>query len=183
MSLKNILAAFLVMIMSHALMGQTYKSRSTQFTFFSQAPLENIKAQSNQGVSALNTNTGGIYFKVKIRSFQFRKGFMQEHFNEKYMESDKYPDAEFKGKINEVIDYKDEGVYPVTVTGDLNIHNVSKEYTVKATLEIKSGLIKGESVFNVRVADHKIKIPKLVFRNIAEVVEVTVLVEYETNKE
>lgn len=183
MSLKNIFAAFLVLIISHAVKGQTYTSRSTQFTFFSQAPLENIKAQSNQGVSALNTNTGEIYFKVKIRSFQFKKGLMQEHFNEKYMESDKYPDAEFKGTINEVPDYKKDGVYPVTVTGNLNIHNVSKEYTVKATLEKKGGLITGQSVFNVRVADHKIKIPRLVFRNIAEVVEVTVLVEYETNNE
>jgi polyisoprenoid-binding protein YceI len=183
MVMKKIIAAFLVMMVSHAVIGQTYTSRNAEFTFFSQAPLENIKAESNQGVSALNTNTGEIYFKVKIRSFQFKKGLMQEHFNEKFMESDKYPDAEFKGKINEVLDYKKAGVYPVTVTGDLNIHNVSKEYTAKATLEIKDGLILGQSVFNVRVADHKIKIPRLVFKNIAEVVEVTVSVEYKTNNE
>jgi polyisoprenoid-binding protein YceI len=179
--MKNILTAFLVLIVSHAVMGQTYTSRNTEFTFFSQAPLENIKAVSNQGVSALNTNTGEIYFKVKIRSFQFKKELMQEHFNEKYMESDKYPDAEFKGNIKEELDYKKVGAYPVTVTGILTIHNVSKDYTVKARLEIKNGLIQGESVFNVRIADHKIKIPRLVFRNIAEVVEVTVSAEYKTD--
>lgn len=177
--MKRIIAVFLVMIASYSLMAQIYTSRNVALTFFSQAPLEDIKAESKQGVSALNTNNGDIYFKVKIRSFQFRKGLMQEHFNEKFMESDKYPDAEFKGKIKESIDYKKDGVYPVTVTGILNIHNVSKEYTVNAKLDIKGGLIQGQSVFNVRVADHKIKIPRLVFRNIAEVVEVTVFAKYE----
>lgn len=160
-------------------MGQTYISRKAAFTFFSQAPLEDIKAESKQGVSALNIGTGEIYFKVKIRSFHFRKGLMEEHFNENYMESDKYPYAEFKGNIKETLDYKKDGIYPVTVNGMLTIHNVSKEYTTKASLEIKDGVIVGQSVFNVRVADHNIKIPKLVFKNIAEVVEVRVSVEYE----
>lgn len=178
--MKTIIVAFLVIIASHSVLGQTYTSRNSVLTFFSQAPLEDIKAESKQGVSALNTATGEIYFKVKIRSFQFKKGLMQEHFNENYMESDKYPDAKFKGNIKESLDYKKNGIYPVTVTGVLDIHNVSKEYTAKAMLEIKDGLIQGQSVFNVRVADHKIKIPKLVFRNIAEVVEVAVFVDYVT---
>jgi len=178
--MKTILAGFLLMLLSHEVVAQIYVSRKAIFTFFSEAPLENIEAKSDQGVSALNTNTGEVYFKVRIRSFQFRKGLMQEHFNENYMESDKYPYAEFKGNIKETFDYKKMGVYPIMINGVLNIHNVSKEYTVKATLEIKDGVIVGQSVFNVRVADHKIKIPRLVFKNIAEVVEVRAFVEYET---
>lgn len=179
MQMKTLLAFFLAMSWSQLLMSQTFTSKNVAFTFFSQAPLEDIKAESKEGVSALNTSTGEIYFKVNIRSFQFKKGLMQEHFNENYLESDRYPDAEFKGKVKEAIDVKKEGVFPVTVTGMLTIHNVSKSYTVKGTLEVRDGTIVGQSVFQVKVADHKIKIPRLVFRNIAEIVEVTVFAEYE----
>lgn len=180
MKMKRIIAFFIMLIVSQLTIAQTYTSRKATLTFYSKAPLEDIKAESKEGLSALNTTTGEIYFKVKIRSFQFRKGLMQEHFNENYLESDKYPDAEFKGNIKETIDFKKAGIYPVTVNGKLNIHNISKDYVAKGTFRVENGKIIGQSVFNVKVADHNIKIPRLVFRNIAELVEVTVFVEYET---
>ena len=107
---------------------------------------------------------------------------MQEHFNENYLESEKYPHAEFKGKVLDEIDLKKDGVYAVTVEGDLLIHGVSKTYREKGTITVKNGLVSARSKFNVRVADHKIKIPSLVVKNIAEVVEVTVEAVYQPNK-
>jgi polyisoprenoid-binding protein YceI len=99
---------------------------------------------------------------------------MQEHFNEKYLESDKYPYAEFKGKIMNDVDLSKDGNYPVTVQGDLNIHNVIKKYTINATINVQGGKIIGESKFNVKLVDHHVQIPTLIMKNIAEQVEVTI---------
>ncbi|WP_346317405.1 YceI family protein [Chitinophaga sp. YIM B06452] len=153
--------------------------RNVMFRFYSSAPLEDIEAKTTQGVSAINTNTKAIYFKVPINTFQFKKKLMQEHFNENYLESDKYPHAEFKGKVLENPDLTKDGVYPVTVEGSLQIHGVTKTYKEQGTLTVQNGKLSASAKFNVRVADHKIKIPSLVVKNIAEVVEVTVEAAYQ----
>ncbi len=154
--------------------------RSVRLRFFSSAPLEDIEATSTQGVSAINPATRAIYFKVPINTFKFRKKLMQEHFNENYLESDKYPYAEFKGKILGDTDFTKEGVWPVETEGTLLIHGVSKTYRVSGTITVSGGKTTAEAKFNVRVADHNIKIPSLVVKNIAEVVEVTMTAEFQT---
>ncbi|HEY0897129.1 MAG TPA: YceI family protein [Sphingobacteriaceae bacterium] len=154
--------------------ARLYVSRSIKTTIFSEAPLENIEATSNTGVAILNTETGEVQFNIPIRSFNFRKRLMQEHFNENYMESDKYPHAKFKGKIRESIDYSVDGTYEVTTTGELEVHGVKKPRTIAGTITVNGGSISIQSKFDTRVADHNIKIPQLVFRNIAETIRVTV---------
>lgn len=161
--------------------AQIVKSHNAQLSFFSEAPIENINAESNTGVSALNLSTKTIYFKVFMSSFKFKKSLMQEHFNENYMESFKYPTAEFNGKINDPIDLTKDGTYHVTVQGDLNIHGVIKNYIVKGELKVMGGEISANSTFPVKLADHEIKIPKLVIKNIAEIVQVTVSAHYKTD--
>src|ERR1044071_1405315 len=96
-------------------------------TFFSEAPLENIEATNSRISSFLNTSSNEVMFIVHIRGFTFDKDLMKEHFNEKYMESDKYPTATFKGKINDAVDYSKDGTYNVTATGMLNMHGVERE--------------------------------------------------------
>ena len=103
---------------------------------------------------------------------------MQEHFNENYLESSKYPFAEFNGIIKEQVDLTKDGTYPVTVQGDLKIHGVTKNYIAKAELNVKGGKISANSTFPVKLVDHEIKIPKLVIKNIAEVVQVSVAANY-----
>lgn len=149
-------------------------TRNATLSFYSYAPIEDIKAGSTAGEAAINTNTRSVYCKVPIRSFQFRKSRMQEHFNEKYLQSDRYPYAEFSGRIVEDIDLKSTGSYPVTVQGRLTIHNVSKDYTARATLELANGTITATTSFNVTLADHNISIPTLLTQRIAEIVEVKV---------
>jgi len=99
---------------------------------------------------------------------------MEEHFNENYMESEKFPNAEFKGKINEKVDYKKDGEYKVTVTGKLTIHGVVKERTIEGKITIKGDEITISTTFMVHIADHNIEIPSVVVKNIAEDVKVTV---------
>ncbi|WP_257670402.1 YceI family protein [Parapedobacter tibetensis] len=153
--------------------------KQSQLSFFSEAPLEDITAKTSNASSALNIKTNEIAFKVAIKSFEFRKRLMQEHFNENYMESDKYSHATFAGKINEALDWSRDGQYPVTVAGNLDIHGIKKFYTTKATVEVKNGKISAHAKFNVKVADHNIKIPRVVVKNIAEVVEIEVFSTYQ----
>ena len=99
---------------------------------------------------------------------------MEEHFNENYMESDKFKTAIFKGKIEGDVDYTKDGEYPVEAKGSLNIHGVEKERTINAVINVANGKITVASEFEIELKDHKIKIPKLVVKNIAETVKVTV---------
>ncbi len=168
----------LFFLLTHELGAQVVLSEQVIISFFSEAPLEDIRSESREGVSALDLATREIYFKVPVRSFNFEKRLMQEHFNENYMESDKYPYAEFRGNIQDQADFSKDGAHPVTIKGNLNIHGVTRPYTVKGELKVNSGKINAKAVFPVHLVDHQVKIPRLVIKNIAEVVEVTVSVSY-----
>lgn len=163
--------------------AQVIKSKDVTISFFSKAPIEDIQAESERSVSALDTKTGTIYFKVPIQSFRFEKSLMQEHFNENYLESDKYPYAEFKGKIKGKIDLSKAGTYPATVQGEMTIHNVTRIYQVNGSLQITGDQLKAHAVFPVKLADHHIKIPTIVIKHIAEVVQVTVSANYNINNQ
>ena len=98
---------------------------------------------------------------------------MEEHFNEKYLESDKYKDATFKGKIQEQLVIDRDTAYQVTVNGNITIHGIEKPANYKANYSFKGGVPAIEGSFNVALKDHNVEIPKLVIQNIAEVVKVT----------
>ena len=157
-------------------------SNKAAVSFFSSTIVEDIEGKSNMGSSAINPNTGDIIFKVPNTSFQFKKKLMQEHFNENYMESDKYPISEFKGKLDQPIDVSKNGNYKVNVSGKLTVHGVTKDYRSVADIVVNNGLATAKTVFKVKVADHDIKIPTLVFKNIAEIVEVRIQALYQPKK-
>ncbi|MDF3077295.1 MAG: YceI family protein [Sphingobacteriaceae bacterium] len=151
-----------------------YVCKAVKAVIYSEAPIENIEATSVKGFSVIDLNKSEVQFNIPIKSFQFKKSLMQEHFNENYLESDKYPNAQFKGKIRESIDPTKEGNYPVTVTGDLDVHGVKKNRTIPGVIRIKDNSVTITSKFNVLCKDHNIDIPQLVFQNIAESIQVTV---------
>jgi hypothetical protein len=155
-----------------------YVCKNASVSLFSSAPIEDIAAQTSTGTSVFNTATGDLAFSVSIRSFTFRKSLMQEHFNTDYMESDKFPKATFKGKIQEHIDITKDGTYPVTVAGDLEVHGVKQTRTIPGKIIVANGAVKMTSEFMVKCADHHIEIPKLVFQNIAESIKVTISANY-----
>lgn len=169
---------FVLFVCFHAEAQDILIDRATRISFFSEAPLENISAVTQQATSALDTASREIAFKAPIKSFAFKKQLMQEHFNENYLESDKFPHATFGGKINEPINWDRDGTYRVTVAGNLEIHGVKKFYTTNATIEVRGGMITATAKFEVSVADHKVDIPRIVIKNIAEVVEVEVSSTY-----
>lgn len=160
--------------------AQKYFTKTASIAFFSSTPMEDIDAKSNQVTSIIDFGTGDIVFKMQVKTFQFQKALMQEHFNEKYIESDKFPESTFKGKIENytAIDPTKDGEYKVKVTGELTIHGVAKTYTTDATITVKGGVVSATAKFPVKVADHKIVIPGAVKDNIAETIDVTVSATY-----
>jgi polyisoprenoid-binding protein YceI len=109
---------------------------------------------------------------------------MQEHFNENYMESSKFPKASFQGVIKDPakINFTKEGTYTAEVDGNLVIHGVSKKITIPATFHVADNKISGESKFNIKLADYDIKVPSLVANQISEAVTVSVNCQYEIYK-
>jgi polyisoprenoid-binding protein YceI len=94
------------------------------------------------------------------------------------MESDKFPDAKFIGKINENIDWKKDGTYNVTVSGKLTMHGVDKDRSIPGTITIKGGVVSVISQFDVGCKEHNIQIPSVVSEKIAEFVKVKVSGNY-----
>ncbi len=174
--MKNIFSAFILVIIGSVAFAQKYYTKNGHISFFSKTNIENIQADNNQVMSVLNPQTGELQFSLLIKSFHFPKALMEEHFNENYLESDKYPRAVFKGKIADIskVNFSADGNYPVAVTGDLTIHGVTNKVSTKGNITIKAGKINSLSVFNIALADYKIAVPKLVENNISKTIEITV---------
>jgi polyisoprenoid-binding protein YceI len=129
----------------------------------------------------MDISTGEMAFTLLQKSFEFPDKLMQEHFNDKYMESDKFPKSTFEGKITNIasVDFKKDGVYNVSVSGKLSMHGVTKDITVPGTITIKDGKISASCKFQVKLVDYKIEVPKLVTQKIAESIDITVEMNYE----
>lgn len=171
--MKN-LFLLLLAVLSIELSAQVIKSSQTEIAFFSATPVEDIKAVNKDAKALINTKTNEFAFVVPIVGFKFEKELMEVHFNENYMESDKYKTAYFKGTVKGTIDYLKDGVYNVIASGVLNIHGVDQPRDIDVELLVKNGVVSVKSAFKVKLNDHKVKIPKVVIKNIAEEVEVTV---------
>ncbi len=169
----KLLATVFLILSLDAAQAQKYKSEQSNITFFSEAAIEDIAATNSNATSLFNAETGEIAFLVPIVGFEFEKSLMQQHFNEKYMESYKFPTALFKGKIIG-FEKTSNGIQEVQATGQLTIHGQSKEMETNGLLTIANGKIIMSSMFIVELADYKIKIPQLLWQNIAERIEVKI---------
>lgn len=173
---KNILAAIMAISITTAASAQKLYTKNGSTSFFSSTKMEDIKAENNQVLCVLNTQTGELQFSLLNKGFHFSKALMEEHFNENYMESNKFPKSTFKGSITDVskVNFSKDGTYPVSVKGDLNIHGVTKNVTAAGSIVVKDGKATASSKFSLKLADHNISIPGAVKGNISESVEITV---------
>jgi len=175
--MKKIISVFAICLLSTAILhAQKYMTRTGKVSFFSGTPIENIESFNNEAACVLDSKTGQVVFIVPIKSFKFEKGLMQEHFNENYMESDKFPKADFKGTVANIssVNFAKDGVYKVKVSGKLTMHGVTKDITTDGTVTVKGGVPTVNSKFNVAPADYGIKIPSMAASKIASKIEVTV---------
>ena len=155
---------------------QKYFTRTGQVSFSSDTPLEKIDAHNKSGNCVIDFSTGKIEFAVLNKGFQFQKALMQEHFNENYMESNKYPKSVFKGQLDNYkeVNISKNGKIKSKIIGQLTIHGVTKDIVTEANIEIVSGKISASTSFDVAVADYGISIPSLVRESIAKNVTIKV---------
>lgn len=191
---KAILSAlFLFTVTVTSAQIYTAKKGATNISFFSAAPLEDIEAVNKDASIVLKASTGDMQIRIPIQNFKFKNALMEEHFNENYLETEKkvevngvatYPNryCEFKGKINEKVDYAKEGETKVTVTGKLDLHGVSKDVTLSGTITKEGNDYKLYCKFKIKVADYNIKVPSMYVKNIAEEVDVTFVTTLEQYK-
>ena len=151
--------------------SQQYISNNGEITFFSYAPIEDIKAKNKKVSAVYDFYTSEIVFQLSILDFNFRKKLMQTHFNENYLESDKYPKSTFVGKV---IELEEDNA---KVKGLLYIHGVTKEIEVSGRLINKKSTVRILSEFKIKLDDFNISIPKIVMYKIAEVISVNIDIE------
>ena len=151
------------------------KSASVSFDATSNASLEEVEAKTNTGTIVIDVASGDVAAAVLMKSFQFKKALMQEHFNENYAESSKYPKAEFKGKFAaaSAVNFAKDGTYKTTVSGNLTIHGATKSVSAPATITVKGGKVTAQTDFTVALADYNISIPSLVSDKVAKNVKIT----------
>jgi len=156
--------------------AQKYMTKRGTIKFFSDTPMEKIEGTNRQVNSALDFSTGNFVFKILIQGFEFEKALMQEHFNENYMESEKFQNSTFNGKITNIKDVNlaKDGVYKVVAEGDLAMHGVTNKVKINGTLEVKEGKVIGKATFNVAPKDYNITIPNAVIKSISTAIQVDV---------
>jgi hypothetical protein len=164
----------LVITLSSAFAQDKFFTKTGKISFFSKATLENIEAHNRSVTCVLDSKSGAIQFSAQIKGFEFEKALMQQHFNENYLESTKYPKADFKGQIvnNGDINYAQDGTYNAKVKGKLTIHGETQDVETDGTITVKNGKLQANSDFNVQLADYKIKNDKL--NNISNTIRVSV---------
>jgi hypothetical protein len=178
--LKQFLIPFLLLVSSVGVFGQgKFIAKNAYISFYSSTPMEDIFGESNEAVTILDSENGEIIFQGIMTTFHFKRALMEEHFNENYMESTKFPKTKFKGKIEGFTkDMLKAPVANIKITGVLNVHGVDKTITVPGTLGLQDGKLVAGSKFKVIPEDYGITIPSLVRDKIGKEMEVTVKVNY-----
>lgn len=158
---KKLLLLSILIPAGFSVKGQIYIAKICNISFSAPTPVEDVAAVNTITKPLLNLATGDLQMKIVMTSFIFEKPLMQEHFNENYVESEKFPYAFFRGKLDQKIDYNKDGEYKVTATGKLTIHGVEKNRTIEGVVRVKRKEIALSSTFKVTFADHEVIIPAL----------------------
>jgi polyisoprenoid-binding protein YceI len=175
---KVILSLSFLAVISSSFAQAKYFTKNGKIEFDATVPKspEDIKAVNKSTTMVIDTKTGDMQFLVLMKGFEFTRALMQEHFNENYVESTKYPKAEFKGAIvdNASINYAKDGAYKVKVKGKLTMHGVTNSTEADGVITIKAGKITATSSINVALADYKISIPTLVADKVAKISKINI---------
>jgi len=182
MHLRFTLIALSAFLISSAGYSQNYMTKTGFIGFYSKTSLEDIKAENNQMYAVLDPASHHIAFAVLLKGFIFTKELMQEHFNENYVESDKYPKATFSGTCSGDMDLGKDGTYQVVIKGDLSLHGVTKPLETTAQLDVKKDEIKATSAFKLKPEDFNITIPAIVREKIASEMSVKVQIDLTCTK-
>lgn len=180
--MKRILPVLLTLCLLGSTHAQNvFLTKNGKVSFYSRSAIEKVEADNNEVSSVINTETGDLVFAILLKSFHFDRALMEEHFNENYVESDKFPKSTFKGKISnlQAVNFSKDGTYPAAVTGELMLHGVTQKVSATGTISVKSGKPSAYAKFSIRLKDYNISIPALVGDKISENIDITVDCKYD----
>ena len=180
--MKNVFLFISILAVSISANAQDrYITRSAKVHFFSKTDMENIEAVNTKGTCVVDFKTGQIEVAVLMKAFEFEKELMMEHFNENYVESDKFPKSTFKGTIADIgsVDFGKNGNYPVKIKGQLTLHGITKDVLADGSFEVKEGKLSGKSSFIITLADYKIVVPSVVKDNISKTIKIDISAAFE----
>jgi polyisoprenoid-binding protein YceI len=176
--MKNLLATTLAVLFAITGFAQKFYTKSGQINFDATSPSspEKIEGINRSGTCVVDTKNGNMQFAVLMKGFEFEKALMEEHFNENYAESNKYPKAEFKGEIknSDKVDFAKDGSYAVKIKGKLTMHGESNDVEADAKILVQGGKIKATADFDVKLSDYKISIPGIVGDKVSKVAKIKV---------
>ncbi|MEP6465077.1 MAG: YceI family protein [Parafilimonas sp.] len=172
--MKKICFLLVLLFVFKASNGQFYTTKNGFTGFYSKTPFEDIIAENNQVYAVMDIAKKTLAFSMLMKGFIFKKELMQEHFNENYAESDKYPKATFTGTFNEVVDVAKDQNITLHISGIITLHGVSKPLNTTAILQIQNDLLNGNCSFALIPGDFNITIPSLVKEKIAKEINVQV---------
>jgi polyisoprenoid-binding protein YceI len=175
---KIFLFVLLLSSFSEKAISQNYITKTGFVGFYSQTPLEDIRGENNQVYAVIDPASHHIAFAMLLKGFIFPRELMQEHFNENYVESDKYPKATFNGECSGDMDLSKDGIYQVVIKGTLSLHGVTQPLETTAQLQVNKGQIVGNSSFRLKPEDFQIQIPGIVRDKIAREIQVKVQVDW-----
>lgn len=175
--MKKIILLIAVTTACTAAIAQKYMTRNGVITFYSKTSLEDIKATNNQVYAVVDAGSKNVAFTLLMKGFLFAKELMQQHFNENYVESDKYPKASFTGSYTGDVDVTKDGTYNTAVKGELTMHGVTKPVEAPATFQVQNGKLTGKCDFKISPADYNISVPSIVKDKIAKQLDVSVIID------
>ena len=180
--MKKLLIVSIALVFANVTFAQRMLTRSGEIKFDASMPnLLEIAGKSNTVSAILDEATGNFATSAIIKSFRFKSPLMEEHFNENYMESSKFPNSTFKGKIAGFDAKKVSATKTVyDVEGDLTIHGVTKKVKTKIYLSSNGGKVAASGSFSVHAQDYNIEIPNLVKEKFADQIKVIFNFELDT---
>lgn len=184
--MKNMIMAMIALCIAGTSSGQKYYTKSGQISFdaTSSSSPEKIEGVNRSAICVVDSKTGNLQLAVLMKGFAFERALMEEHFNENYVESTKYPKAEFKGEIKDIskVDFTKDGTYTVKVKGQLSLHGVSNEVEAEGKIKVQGGKISAQTEFSVKLSDYKVSVPGLVADKVAKVAKINVTCSLEVLK-
>lgn len=175
--MKKTIILTLFFLVANTLFAQKMITRNGEIKFDATYPgaLDAVIGTSNSTSSIFDKSNNEFVVQVLIKSFKFKIPLMEEHFNENYMESDKFPKANFKGEII-AFDGK-SGVYQIE--GDLAIHGVTNKIKSKVTISISNDKLVILGSFEVKINDYNLEVPALAKKTLSDEAKVSFKLELE----
>ncbi|MFZ9387598.1 MAG: YceI family protein [Chitinophagaceae bacterium] len=175
---KIFVTCLLFLLLAGMTSAQIWYTKVAAIGFDATAPAspERIEGKNRSATCVLDSKTGAIQFSVLMKGFAFERALMEEHFNENYVESNKYPKAEFKGKVKDMedIDLSKDGNYTVKVKGDLSLHGETREVETTGQIRATGGKVSATAAFIIKLSAFNISIPGLVADKVGKEARISV---------